>query len=400
MEYIAYNEAGERVTGVLEIESRERAQEILWASNLVILHLGKQRQRPSLAKLMPTFFGIKPLDIITFTRELASLLESGIALLSALRILYEQTEKGALKDVIRSLMRDVEIGISFSQACAKQPTAFPSFYVRLLQVAEETGELKKILLEIVAHMERQRAIAGKIRKALTYPSIVVIVGMAAAFVLITFALPALTGLLTEFQADVPLTTKILVGLGKISQAYGKYVLGSLVVLALLGWQYFRTPQGKKRWDILILKTPVVARIIHHTQMARLCSSLTTMLSGGIPTAEAIQLSIEATDNSVFREALTQVYRDVLTGSQLEPAIMKQRVFPRLFAQSVGIGEETGALNVNLRGLTTFYEQEADRASSRATEMIEPTIIVLAGLVVGFIGVSIVSAIYSIIPQIK
>lgn len=399
-EYVAYNEAGDRVAGTLEVESPERAQEVLWASNLIILRLRKHRKRPTLAQLMPTFFGVKPLDIITFTRELASLLEAGIALLPSLRVLHEQVEKTALKDAIRSVMQDVETGNSFSQACAKQPSVFPPFYTRLLQVAEQTGELRKILLEIVAYMERQRVAVAKVMKALTYPAIVLAVGIVAAFILITFTVPSLTGLLAEYGAKIPLATQVLVAVGKIGERYGMRILAALVILSLLGWQYRRTPAGKKRWDSTILKLPVIGKIIRQSQMARLCSSLTTLLSAGIPTAEAIYLSIEATENSVFREGLSQVYQEVLTGSRLEPAILRQSIFPRLFAQTVGIGEETGALKVNLDGLTTFYEQETDRAIARATDMIEPTIIIVIGLVVGYIGIAVISTIYSILPQIR
>lgn len=399
IKYVAYNEDGNRVSGILEAESLERAQEALWASNLTVLSLKKRRRRLSLAELMPTLFGVKPLDIIAFTRELASLLEAGIALLPSLKVLYEMTEKRAFKDAINSVIRDVETGNSFSQACANQPSVFSPFYTRLVQVAEETGELKQILFEIVAHMERQRAVTGKIKKALTYPTIVLVVGIVAGFILVTVALPALTGLLAEYQAKMPLTTRLLIGISSIGQAYGKYILATIVALSLLGGWYSRTPRGKRRWDDLILRTPVIGKIVNQSQMARLCANLTTLLRGGIPVAETIRLSLESTDNSIFREGLTQVYRDILTGSRLEPALLRQRVFPRLFSQTVGIGEETGALRTNLAGLATFYEQEADRAATRATDMVEPVMILVIGGMVGFVGVSIVSAIYSIIPQI-
>jgi len=399
IKYVAYNENGDRVAGTLEIESPERAQEVLWASNLIVLTLKKQQRLPSLAELMPTFFGVKSLDIITFTRELVSLLESGIALLLSLKVLYEQAGKRALKDAISSVIHDVEMGNSFSQACAKQPSAFPLFYTRLLQVAEETGELRKILLEIVVYMERRGAIVGKIKKALTYPSIVLGMGIVAAVILVTVALPALTGLLVEYEADIPFTTQAMLSLSEFVQSYGKYVFAAIVALALLSWSYIRTPPGKRRWDSAILKVPAIGKIIHHSQMARLCSSLATMLSGGLPTAEAVQLSIEAADNSIFREGLSTVYREILTGSRLAPVISKQKVFSRLFAQTVGIGEETGSLKVSLSGLAAYYEQETERAAGAATNMLEPTIIVVVGAMVGFIGMAIVSAMYSIIPQI-
>ena len=397
--YVAYDENGDRVVGTLEVESPERAQEILWGSNLVVLGLKKQRKLPSLAELMPTLFGVKPLDLINFSRELASLLGSGIALLPALRVLHELTEKRALKDAIRSVMHDVEAGYPLSEACTRQQSAFPPFYTRLIQVAEETGELRKILLEIVDHMERQKALAGKIRKALTYPSIVLTVGLIGAFILVTVALPAITGLLAEYQAEMPFTTRLLVSVGSFSQAYGKHVFLITIVLAVLGWLYLRTEQGKKRRDSFILKVPLVGKIVQQSQVTRICSNLTTLLRGGLPTAEALRLSIDTADSSVFREGLSEVYRQVLTGSSLELAISRQRIFPRLLSQTVGIGEETGALRANLEGLSNFYEQETDRATTKFTEMIEPTLIIVVGMVVGFIGAAIVSAIYSIIPQI-
>ncbi len=400
IKYIAYNEIGERVSGTLEIESTERAQEALSAANLIVLSLKKQLRAPSLAEAVPTLFGVKQADVITFTREITSLLESGISLLPSLRVLHELTEKKAFKDAIRALMREVEQGNSFSVACSKQPAIFSTFYVRLVQVAEETGELPKILREIVANMERQKALIGKIKKALTYPAIVLIVGLVAAFVLTTVALPALTKLLAEYKADMPLSTRMLIQLGDWSKAYGTYSMIAIAALSLLGWLHIKTPSGRKRWHGATLKIPVVGRVLHHSQMARLCSSLTTLLGGGLPTAEAIKLSIEATDNSVFQEGLTAVYGEVLTGSRLEPAIMKQKVFPRLFSQTVGIGEESGSLKTNMAGLATFYEQETDRLAGRATDMIEPAMIIIIGGVVGFIGIAIVSAIYGMISQIR
>lgn len=398
--YVAYDKSGDRVAGTLEAESPQRAHEILWESGLVVLSLKKQRKLPSLAELMPTLFRVKPQDLINFSRELASLLGSGIALRPALRVLHELTEKRALKDAIRLVMRDIEVGLPFSEACSKQSSIFSPFYTRLVQVAEETGELRKILLEVVDHMERQKALMGKIRKALTYPSIVLTVGLIGSFILVTVAVPAMTELLAEYQAEMPLITRLLVGVGSFSQSYGKYVFLVVIVLAILGWLYVRTKQGKKRWDSFSLKIPLIGKIVQQSQMTQLCSNLATLLSAGLPTAEALRLSVSATDNTVFREGLSEVYRQVSTGSRLEPAISSQRVFPRLFSQTVGIAEETGALRTNLEGLSDFYEQETDRVATRFTEMIEPTLIIVVGIVVGFVGAAIVSAIYSIIPQIQ
>jgi len=399
IEYVAYSQAGDRVTGLLGVESSERAREILWERDLIVCSLKRRRQLPSLAKLLPTLFGVKPLDVIVFTRELASLLESGITLVPSLRILHEQTAKQSFKDSIRSVIHYLESGDSFSRACARQSSVFSTFYVRLLQVAEETGELRKILLEIVDYMEKQRITVTKVKKALTYPAIVLGVGVAAAFILITFALPAMTGLFLEFGTELPLATRMLIALSDHAQAYGMFVLAGIVALGLLAWWYIRTPAGRRRWDRLMLKTPVAGRVIERSQLARLCSTMSTLLAAGIPMTETIRLAQDTTDNRVIREGLGDVYRETLTGAGFEVAIRRQSIFPALFAQTVAIGEETGDLRSSLAGLATFYEQETDRAIDRATDMIEPTVIIFIGIIVGFIAIAIMSAMYAIMPGI-
>ncbi len=399
IKYVAYNQAGDRVSGLLGVESPQRAREILWEKGLIVCSLKRRRQLPSRAKLLPTLFGVKPLDVIVFTRELASLLESGISLVPSLRILYEQTGKQSFKDSIRSVIHDLESGDSFSRACERQSAVFPSFLIRLLQVAEETGELRKILLEIVTYMEKQRATAARVKKALTYPAIVLVVGFAATFILVTFALPAMTGLFLEFGAELPLATRMLIALSDHAQVYGMYVLGGIIATGLLAWWYIRTPTGRRKWDRLILKTPVIGKIIQRSELSRLCSTMTTLLSAGIPMTETIRLAQDTIGNRVIQEGLGDVYRETLTGAGFEAAIRRQRVFPPLFSQTVGIGEETGALRNNLAGLATFYEQETDRAVARATDMIEPTIIILIGIIVGFIAIAIMSAMYAVMPGI-
>lgn len=401
MRYVAYNREGERVTGVLPVESRARAEEILWGSGHIIVKLRKIGRRPSLAQLMPTLFGVKPLQVITFTRELASLLYSGIPLLQSLRILYQEEEgAAALREALRSVMRDVEEGNPFSLACSRQPAVFSSFYTRLVQVAEEAGELKKILLEIADYMEKQRETQAKIMKALTYPAIVLVMGLGAAGVFVFYALPSMAGLLQEYGAQLPFVSQLLFGAGNFARSYILHAFGVLIVAGLLGWWYLRTPSGKKRWDATLLKMPRVGRIVEHSQMARLCSTISTLLSSGIPLVETIYLARGTTDNTVIREGLSGVYQEVSGGARLEPAIVRQKVFPRLFSQTVGISEETGSLQANLPGLATYYEQETDRAVASATALIEPIVIVTVGVVVAIVAMGVVSGMYSILPQIK
>ncbi len=398
--YVAYDNGGRRVAGTLDAKSRQQAQNTLWASGLVVLSLRKQLRLPSLAKLVPTLFRVKRQDLINFSRELSSLLGSGIALRPALGVVHGVTQKRALKEGIRLVMRDIEVGLSYSEACRKQPSVFPSFYTRLLQVAEETGELRTILLRMVEHMEKQEALAGKIRKALTYPMIVLTVGLIGAVILVTVAVPALMELMAEYETEMPWTTRLLVDAGSFSQSHGKDVIMAAIALTVVGWLYIRTQRGKKEWDRLLLKVPLIGKMIRQNQMAQLCSNFSTLLNAGLSTTEALKLSIGATGNTVFGDALSEVYRQVSAGSSLERAISSQKIFPPLFHQTVGIAEQAGALKTNLAGLSGFYEQEADRLTTKLSALIEPALIIVVGLVIGFVGSAIISAIYSIIPQVE
>lgn len=397
--YVAYSQSGDRLTGLLGVESLQRAQEILWEKDLIIVALKRRRQFPSRAKLLPTLFGVSPLNVIVFTRELASLLESGIPLLPSIRILHEQTDNQAFKESIRVVIHSLESGDSFFRSCERQSSIFPPFFTRLLQVAEETGELRKILLELVDYMEKQRMTTAKVRKALTYPAIVLVVGIGAAIILLTFALPAMTELFLEFGVELPLATRILVGISELAQAYGIHVLAFIVGLGLFTGWFSRTTRGRRWWDRRMLKIPIAGRIIERSQLARLCSTISTLLDAGIPMTETIRLAQDTIQNRIIRDGLGVVYQETLTGVGFEAAIRKHKVFPPLFSQTVAIGEETGALRKNMAGLAAFYEQETDRAIARATDMIEPTVIILMGIIVGFIAIAIMSAIYAAVPGV-
>jgi type IV pilus assembly protein PilC len=350
--------------------------------------------------MLPTLLGPKPRDLIAFARELTTLLEAGIPFLPAVRLLRDQTGNRMFCDALRRVVQDVETGVMFSEACSKHPLVFPELFRRLVAVGEETGEIQPMLKRLVAYMERREAMLSRVRRSLAYPALTLAIGLVAVFVLLTFSLPALTGLFKEYGADLTLTTRILVLLGGLSKAYGGYAGIAVVLVAILAWWYAHTPVGARQWDYLVIRMPVAGETVVRSNMATLASTTSTLLSAGINLTDALDVVTRSTHNAVVRNSLVKVKTSVLTGSSLSVALTEHPVFPRLFAQMVGVGEETGTLERNLEALAAFYEQETEKSVSTLTGMIEPLLILMVGLGVGFIAVSIMSALYGLLQHIK
>ncbi|KPJ51603.1 MAG: hypothetical protein AMJ37_04555 [Dehalococcoidia bacterium DG_18] len=208
--YIACKAGGDVVTGTMEASTEQRAEELLWQSELTILSLKRKTKIPSVRDLLPTFFGVKRDDVINFNRDMATLLGAGIAIIPTLVMLHERTTKASMKNLIRDLWISVETGSSFSDACAKHPTVFSPFYLRLTKVGEEVGNLEQMLQQIGIQMSKEAEIMGKVRSALTYPAFVLAVAFVAVVALVTFVVPAMSGLFEQFGGDLPLLTRIIV----------------------------------------------------------------------------------------------------------------------------------------------------------------------------------------------
>lgn len=397
--YEAYTKTGEKVSGFLEVDSAEAAEEALWQSDLIVTKLRKRLTLPKRYELLPTLFGVKVGDVIAFTQELASLLDAGIALVPALRLLQTRVRSQMFRDTVESIIRDVETGIPLSDACAKYPKVFPFLYPRLLAVAEETGGLQLVLRRLAAYMEKGVAAASKIKRALAYPSMVVVMGIGAGIVLLTFSLPSMISLFQEYEAELPLSTKVLMGASNMLRAYGLYFLAALVGGGLAAGWYSRTPAGARRRDRLLMRLPVVGNLIAHNNLAQFGATMSTLLTAGLSVNEGLEVAIKTTSNTVFQEAVTNARTDLLTGSPLSTALSNQKLFPPLMTQMVAVGEETSTLESNFEALASFYEGEVDKAMATIVGMIEPVIIIVVGLGIGFVAMTVMSSMYSIIQQI-
>ncbi len=398
--YLARTPDGNVVSGVVEAESESEAEEILWRADLLILSLKRTLRLPALDELLPTLFGIKRRDVINFSRDLATLLESGIPLLRSLEILGQQARKQSLRKVLEQIIEDLQGGESFSAACAKHKNVFPAYYIRLLQVSEGAGNLPTILKQLAEHMQKDEATSGKLKSSLAYPLFVLILAFGAVFIMFSFVLPALSGLFKELGGELPLLTRVLMALGDFLGQRFLHIFLGLVGLVVLGWLLTRTKKGKIWKDSLMLKIPLVSEAVLKGNLSRLTRNLYTLLRAGVVLTEALPLAIQTTNNMVVREALTGCLIQVHSGLSLSRAMAAYPLFPPLMSQMIAVGEETGKLDSNLEALSNFYEEETDRAISRMLGMLGPALVIFVGGVVGFVAVTLFSSIYSTTSLIK
>jgi len=400
--YVGYKASGEIVKGTLEADSEQQAEESLWKSELTILTLTKKRAIISVREQLPSIFGVKRTEVLNFTRDLHVLLDAGIGIYPALTMLLERAERSSFKKLIRDILLSVETGSTFSEACAQHPKIFSPFYLRMTKVGEEIGNLEQMLGSVTVQMVKEDEIRKKVKGAMIYPAFVMLVAIGAVAALVTFVVPAMSGLFEQIgrDAELPLLTRMMVALSDFVTGNILYLFIGAVVLIGGSIVYFRTQRGKRTMDTILLKIPIIKNVIIKGFMARTARNLAIMTGGGVTIVESLDLIIQTSDNVHFRNAFIEVRRGVGEGLLLSQAMKNQPIFPPLLYQVIGVGELTGKLEPNLNSAADFYESETDTAVQRATSMLTPILTLFVGGIVAIIGISVYSPIYSMAGQIK
>ena len=376
--YVAYTRAGERVAGVLNVPSEAAAEEALWRQEYIIVSLKLARPGADLAALMPTLFGVKTRDLIVFSRQLATLLESGITILAGLQMLAEETSSKALKKALEEVSEDVQEGETLSNALRKHTQAFPSIYSRMVEIGERMGNMESVLRQLGTYMEKREALTRKLRGAMAYPSFIILLALGVAYLMITVTLPSIMGLFSEFDIELPTATKVLLAMTKFSTTYRTQMTGGIVLVVTIVALYLRTPIGRRQRDTLLLKIPIIGDINIQSNVSQLCHTMSILLRAGLPMSEIMNLIVETMGNIVIKEAFSRVRTEMLQGQGLSGPIREEEVFPRLLAQMVRVGEETGTLDTNLETLAVFYEDGADRQINALKRMMEPVLMLVVG----------------------
>jgi len=397
--YVAYTEDKRLVKGKLSATSEETAVNLLSYGGYQVVSLKSITPFFNTKKLVAHFSRVKPREIIMFSRQLALLLESGTDIVTSLELLQSQVTNRTLKRVIGEVASDIRGGSSLSVALSNQPRAFPEIYHRTIAAGEQGGNLEIVLRQMADYLERGVTTEKKIKNALTYPFIVVIVAIVVIGILVTFVLPTFTSLFTAFGAELPLPTRMLIGITDWLSRYGLYLTAVTAIAAGLGLAYVKTPAGKYQWDRLSLSLPIVGRINLLSQLSRCCRTMALLFRVGLPLPEIMTLTIHGSNNKAMVEALTGVQQELIRGEGLSKPMAKRRLFLPLMVQMVGVGEETGNLDNTLATVAESFEVEADDRSSSAVGLIQPAMTIIIALVVAFIAIALISAMYGIYGQV-
>ena len=397
-QYIAYNKNGEVVKGKLSATSEEAVSELLDYAGYQVINVKQLVPFFRLDKLSARLSRIKPTEIILFYRQLALLLESGIDIITSLELLRSQASSRTLNRVLGEVIADLHSGSQLSAALGKHPRTFPPICCQSLRVGEQTGNLEVMLRQIADYVEKGAVTTKSLKSALMMPIITAVVAIGVIGILVTVVLPAFGNLYSSIGAELPLMTRILLGVSSKLQSNGLYLLLAVFIAAGLAFVYIKTPDGRYKWDKLLLSLPLLGRINHLNELARCCRSISLLYRAGLPLTEIMPLVVQGSSNKVIVESLTDVQQDMLQGEGLSQPMAKNDLFLPMMVQMVRVGEETGNLDTTLLAVAQNYETEAEDRTRSFIGLVQPTMTLIIGLVVGLITLSLVSAMYSIYGQ--
>jgi len=338
--------------------------------------------------------------LMAFSRQLASFLEAGIPVLEALEIVGDETASEPMRVVIAEMREAILRGVGFAASVKAHPKVFPAYYRSMVVSAEYTGRLDQVLGQLAGYLERDIAARREVKSALTYPIVVLCIAGVAMIVMSVFILPKFTGLYRSLGAKLPLPTRLLLGITDFITNGWPAIIGTVAFvwlgsLAIIGGQ-----RGKRRRDTLTMKLPVIGNLFHLISLERFCRVLSALVTAGIPLPEAIEVSADSTNNSIFMIKMKAVREVLIRGGGLSEPIIESEIFPVAARQMIRVGEKTGLLGNQLGKAASYYEREVGFHMKRATDMFEPMVILLVGLIVGFVAVAQVAAMYSIFGQVK
>jgi type IV pilus assembly protein PilC len=357
-------------------------------------------EKKSILQLELTKRKVKKRELMHLCRQLAVFIRAGVSVLEALAVLTEETSDKLLKSALDGMRVSLERGARFSEAASEHPELFPGYSVEVLRSAELTGNLDEVLDQLGDYLEREIDTAQKVRSTLAYPVIVVILAIVVSTILVVYVLPKFRTFFASLHAKLPLPTRMLLALAKWIGEYGLYLGAALVVLVVGSLVAMRTQRGKEIKDNLVLRIPMIGKLIHTAIIERFCRLLASMTIAGVALPEAVAVTTAATNNMVFRRRLTEARAAMMRGEGLAEPLAQTGLFPGAARQMFAVGESTGNLDDQLKAAANYLDRELDYRIKRFTTIIEPAVILAVGFIVGFVAIALVSAMYGVYHQVK
>lgn len=333
-------------------------------------------------------------DLVSVTRQLATMVGAGLVLSEALDILAEQQSSKKLGKVLEEVSQDVKSGLTLNQALSKHPDVFPTLYVNLVKSGEASGKLDEVLLKMADSLEKEREFKARVRGAMIYPIIVIIMMGLVMLIMVTFVMPRLTALYKQSSIELPLPTKILIGISDFIIGFWWLILAVIIIGVISFKRWVSSPNGKIIFDSLVLKIPLIGSIITGVTLTNFSRTFSLLIGAGIPLLDSINIVADVTNNATFKQALKQAYEGVAKGLSFS-SLLNSNAFPRLVPQMVKVGEETGKVDEIFTKLASYFESESDNMVKNLTVAIEPIVLVILGVGVGFLVIAVILPIYKL-----
>ncbi len=394
--YTARSQEGELQTGFVESATRDLATNILIGHNLFVLTLEEADRQPWYTGFISWANRVRPTDLMVFTRQFATLLESKVPLSDTIQSLYRQTTNPILKEAIYEIAADVNAGLSVSQALERQPHIFDNFYVSIVRSAEITGTLHEVMGFLADYVDRQVMWRTRIRNALIYPSILIVLFFVVAAIMLFTVFPQIEPIFQETKITLPFITRLFLNAGHIFFAWWWAFLFGFVLVVLLIVDYAQSEEGKTFVNDVFIQIPVVGNLFKKMYVAQFAESLRVLMKGAIPITQALEVAGHGIQNLIYRDVISEIAEGVKQGELLSAKLAEhEKYFPPLVNQMVAIGESTGRLEEILGRISSFYGREVNNLIDNLLELIQPALIAFIGIFVGLLFASILIPIYDL-----
>jgi type IV pilus assembly protein PilC len=396
--YKVRDRRGELISG--ELVADNQALVLNRLREMGYIPVSVEQKKAGMSRELTIGKGFKLKDLAVFSRQFATMISSGLSLLRALAILEQQTKAKPLARTIGAVRLDVEQGASLSQALQKHPKAFNRLFVAMVKAGEAGGVLDSVLLRLADQIEREVSLRQKIKSAMTYPIVVLAFVLMILAAMLLFIVPQFETIYSDLGGQLPLPTRLLLGVSKAFRTYWYIVLAVIIIGSIVFNRWKKTERGRHQWDTIKLKVPVFGPLFHKTALSRFSRTLAALLRSGVPILQSLDIVSETVNNAMIADAIDDVKNSVQQGESIARPLLNHKVFPPMLVQMLAVGEETGAVDSMLEKVADFYDDEVTATVDALTSLIEPIMIAIIGGMVGAAVVALYMPMFNIINLIQ
>lgn len=398
--FTAKDKEGQKKEGAIEASDESAAIGVLQKNGLFPISLKKEETDYFRKLFLKYYDSVKSEELVVFFRQLSIMIGAKVPIISALSSIREETKSQYLSRVLADLVSEIQDGTSFSDALQKHKDVFSVLSINIIRSGEASGNLKSSVEYVADNIEKNFLLSRKVKGALMYPSIIMIVFFIIGFLVISFVIPKLTQIIKEMKADVPWYTNLVIGVSDFMSKYW-WAVGLGIIAFVFGLAYYlKTEEGKKEWDQIKLKIPIIGRIFRNVYITRFSENLAILLVGGIPIIRALTIVSSVIGNSVYEGIFLKAAEEVKIGGEMSDILKKYPEVPSIVTQMIKVGEESGQIDAVLGHVAKFYEQQTDNMTKNLATLIEPILMVTIGIAVGVMAFAILMPIYNIAGSIK